>query len=114
MLFMFGVYHAVMSVHFSLVVTCWERASILALLYVMFSYGFCHFPIWCPGSLSIPDFCLPPYFDIYTCPFTIIRTSVLSKKINLLTLCKRGNFNDSSVVCSLVSRLTYSKNLLGA
>ena len=36
--------------HCSLVVTCWERAYLLALLYVMFFLCFCHFPMWCPGS----------------------------------------------------------------
>ena len=33
---MFRVYHAAMSVQCSLMVICWERANILALLYVMF------------------------------------------------------------------------------
>ena len=36
LLFMFRVRHAFLSVHCSLVVTCWERASLLALLYVIF------------------------------------------------------------------------------
>ena len=50
LLFMFDVvYHTVMSVPCSLVVTCWERADLLALLYVTYSCVFCHFPIWCPG-----------------------------------------------------------------
>ena len=41
----------VMSVSCSLVVICWERADLLARLYLMFSFVvFCHFPIWCPGS----------------------------------------------------------------
>ena len=35
---MFSVCHAVLSVHCSLVVTYWERANLLALLYVMFSF----------------------------------------------------------------------------
>ena len=34
---MFLVFHAFLSVHCSLVVTCWERVNFLALLYVMFS-----------------------------------------------------------------------------
>ena len=42
--------HTVMSVSCCLVVTCWERADLLAFLYVMFSWFFCHFPIQCPGS----------------------------------------------------------------
>ena len=40
---MFRVCHAFLSVHCSLVVTCWERADLLALLYVMFYY-FVTFP----------------------------------------------------------------------
>ena len=35
-----GVYCAVMSVSCSFVVTCWERADLLALVFV----AFCHFP----------------------------------------------------------------------
>ena len=56
------VFHAVLSVHCSLVVTCWERAGLLALLYVMFSCVVT-FPcvildqIWYL-TVSIPDFCL--------------------------------------------------------
>ena len=34
---MFHVFHALLYVHCSLVVTCLERADLLALLYVMFS-----------------------------------------------------------------------------
>ena len=40
LLFMFRVCHAFLSVHCSLVVTCWERAGHLALLYVMFNCVF--------------------------------------------------------------------------
>ena len=36
LLFMFCVCHAFLSVHCKLVVTCWERANLLALLYVCF------------------------------------------------------------------------------
>ena len=36
LLFMFRVCHAFLFVHCSLVVTCWERTDLLALLYVMF------------------------------------------------------------------------------
>ena len=39
-----------MSVSCSFVVTCWERADLFALLYVMFFLSFSHFPIQCPGS----------------------------------------------------------------
>ena len=40
LLFMFGVCHALLSVHCSLVVTCCKRDDLLALLCVMFSCGF--------------------------------------------------------------------------
>ena len=39
----------------SLVVTCWERADLVGLLYVTFFVCFCHFPIWCPGSGVVLD-----------------------------------------------------------
>ena len=64
----FCVYHAVLSVHSSLVVTCWERADLLDLLYVMFSCAFfITFPcgvldqVWYLIVL-LPDLCLVPYF----------------------------------------------------
>ena len=43
-------YHTVLSVPYSLVVTCWERADLLALLYVMFS---CLFDIFLYGVLYV-------------------------------------------------------------
>ena len=57
-----------MYVNCSLVVTCWERAELLALLCVMFLY-FCHFPIWCPGEGVvldgiISDLCLLSYLQL--------------------------------------------------
>ena len=60
MLFMFRVCHAFSSVHCSLVVTCWERAG---LLYVMFSGVLDTFPCGVLGEVwylivSIPDICL--------------------------------------------------------
>ena len=69
LLFMFRVCHAVMSVHCSLVVTCWERANRLALLYVKFSCVFVTFPCRVMGQVwylivSIPDLCLFPYFVV--------------------------------------------------
>ena len=68
MLFMFRGCHAFLSVHCSLVVTCWERDNLLALLYVMF---FCVFVTFSCGVLgqvwylivSIPDLCLLIYFS---------------------------------------------------
>ena len=66
---MFCACHAVLAVHYSLVVTCWERANLLALLCVMFSCVFVTFPCGVLGQVwylivLIPDFCLLPYFHI--------------------------------------------------
>ena len=52
--FVINVCRAVLSVPCSLVVTCWDRADLLALLYLMFLV-FCHFPLWWPGSGVIID-----------------------------------------------------------
>ena len=59
---------SVMSVYCSLVVTCWERADLFALLFVTFSCAFLTFPYGVLGQVwylivSIPDICLLPYFD---------------------------------------------------
>ena len=54
-LFMFRVYHAFLSVHCSLVFSCWERAGLLALLCVMFYSVFVAFQLWCPGSGVVLD-----------------------------------------------------------
>ena len=68
LLFMFSVCHGVLSVYCSLVVTCWERAGLSALLYVMFFFCvFVTFPCGVLGKVwyfivSIPDICLLPYF----------------------------------------------------
>ena len=45
-MFMVRVCGAVLSVHYSLVVTCWERANLLAI----FSLRFYHFHMWCSVS----------------------------------------------------------------
>ena len=42
-LIMFRVCHAFLSVQCSLVITCWERVDLLALLYVMFYFVFVTF-----------------------------------------------------------------------
>ena len=34
-------------------VTCWERAELLARLFLKFV--FCHFPMWCPWSSVVLD-----------------------------------------------------------
>ena len=59
------------SVHCSPTVTCWERADLLALLYVMFSCVFVTFPcgvlcqVWCL-IISIPDLCLTYFTYVNT------------------------------------------------
>ena len=63
LLFLFYACHAFLSVHCSPGVTCWEMNKLLALLYVMFSYVFVHFPCGMLGQVwylivSIPDICL--------------------------------------------------------
>ena len=65
MLFMSCVCHAFVSVHCCLVVTCWERADLLAL--VMFTCVFVTFPCDILGQVwylivSIPDLCHLSYF----------------------------------------------------
>ena len=59
------VCHAFASVHCCLVVTCWERADLLA--FVCDVCVFVNFPCCIPGQVwylivSIPDFCCPSYF----------------------------------------------------
>ena len=61
------VWHAVLSVPFGQIVTCWEKADLLARLRVMFSCVFVPFPYVVMGQVwllivSIPDRCLLPYF----------------------------------------------------
>ena len=62
------LYYAVLSVPSSLVVTCWERADLLALLCVIF-FVFVTFQYSVLGQVwylivSIPDLCLFPYFGL--------------------------------------------------
>ena len=60
---MFCLCHVFLSVHCSLVVTCWEKADLLAVLYVMFYCVFVPFQcgflgqVWC-FIVSIPDLCV--------------------------------------------------------
>ena len=53
--------HTVSSVICNLVVTCWERADLLALLCVVFFLCFCHFPMRCLGSGVVLD-CIDSLF----------------------------------------------------
>ena len=62
------LWHIVLSVSCSLVVTCWERAVFLALLYVAFCCVFVTFPYGVLDQVlylteSIPDLCLLHYFE---------------------------------------------------
>ena len=66
LLFMFRIFHAVLSVHLSLVVACWETANLLVLMFVMFSHAFVTFPCRFEGQVwylivAIPDRRLLPY-----------------------------------------------------
>ena len=71
-------------VHCSLVITCWKRANLLALLYVMFYYIFATFPCGVLGQVwflivSIPDLCLLTYFNDHindiSCIFSWIKNT---------------------------------------
>ena len=71
LLFKFRVCHAVLSVHCSLVATCWETAGLLAFLYMMFSRVLVTFPCGDLGQVwyliaSIPDLFLLPYLVVHT------------------------------------------------
>ena len=55
--------HTVMSVSCSLVVTCWERADLLTLLYVFLC--FCHFPIWVSCDTWLYRFLIVAFFLTY-------------------------------------------------
>ena len=54
MLFMSRVCHAFATVHCCLVVTCWERTELFALVCDVY-LCFCHFPIWYPRSGVVLD-----------------------------------------------------------
>ena len=55
LLLVFHVCRVFLSLQCSLVITCWERAGLLALLCVMVSFVFCYIPMWCPGSGVLLD-----------------------------------------------------------
>ena len=74
---MFRVCHVLLSVHCSLVVTCWERADLLALLHVMFYCVLVTLPCGVLGQMcclivSIPDLCLLSYFIMFYVTCTVI------------------------------------------
>ena len=58
-IYMFRVCHAFLSVHRTVVVTCWESAGLLALLYVIFSCVFATFPCGFLGADSPEPSLLP-------------------------------------------------------
>ena len=94
LLFMFHVYlcYAVLSVLCSLVITCWKRADLLALLCVVFSCAFVTFPYGVPFQVwylivYIPDLCLPLYLNLMISNFWYENTSTIID----LTLCMLGN-----------------------
>ena len=57
LLFLFQVYlcYADLSVPCNLVITCWERAELLALLCVGVFLVFLSFSVWCSGSSVVLD-----------------------------------------------------------
>ena len=84
MLFVSCVSHAFASVHCCLVVTCWERADLLA-LFGEVCYIFVTFPCGFLGQawyliVSFPDLCHLSYFEtngsmIKTCKITLLAKS---------------------------------------
>ena len=69
LLFMYHVClcYAALSIQCSLVITCWERADLFAVLCVVFSCVFVTFPYGVPDQVwylivSLPDLCHPLYF----------------------------------------------------
>ena len=86
MLFMSCVCHASASVHCCLVVTCWERADLLALVYDVYCV-FVTFPCGILGQVwylivSIPDLCHLSYFHA---PKPIYFTLLVQKHFLSLT-----------------------------
>ena len=90
---MFRVCHAFLPVHCSLVVTCWQRADLLALLFMMFYCVFVTFPcgvlgqVWCV-IVSIPDLSLLSYLSyvlcIYVCKGNVVNISeAMPRLLNL-------------------------------
>ena len=68
-LFLYFIWHAFASAHWCLVVTCWERADLLALVCGVKLCG-CYFPFWYPGSgvvFDCIDSCYLPPFLLSSC-----------------------------------------------
>ena len=68
MSFLYCVCNAFVSAHCCLVVTCWERADLLAIICRVKLCG-CYFPIWYPGPGVVLDYmdsrALPPFLLSY-------------------------------------------------
>ena len=64
------------------VVTCWERADLLADLYVIMFLCFCHFPIWCPGLGAVLD-CI----NSWSLPSLLLLCLLLITKLRNRNLC---------------------------
>ena len=64
MLFVFHVCHAILSDTCSIVVTCWERADLLDLLYMMCScvLSLSHKVSWVRCGIECINLCLLSYF----------------------------------------------------
>ena len=86
MLLMSCVCHDFASVHCCLVVTCWERADLLAFVF-MFSCVFVTFPLWYPGSGVVLD-CI----DTRSLPLFLLSTDKAYITFPLLTLNQTPNF----------------------
>ena len=73
----FCLYYIVLSGSCSLVVTCWEKADLLALLCIMFSCVFVTFPFGVSGQVwylivAIPDLCVLLYFcELCDCSWSV-------------------------------------------
>ena len=98
LLFTFHVclYYAALFVQCSLVVTCWERTDLLALLCVTFSC-FVTFPCGVPGQVmyliaSIPDLCLFLYFKIENKEIFVDIFGVTSKLVYIMAISKDNCF----------------------
>ena len=101
------VCHIFFSVHCSLVVTCWERANLLALLNVMFYCVFVTFPggvlglVWCLIVL-IPDLYLLSYFNhVPLFNFLSDRSKALLLLLILFVICVSCLSLSYCLACSL-------------
>ena len=128
------VCHASSSVHCCLVVTCWERADLLALV-VMFNWVFVTIPCGILGQVgylivSIPDLCRLSYFHPATRSLESTSLQIISVRasdsikrliptvtyivtcidmVNKVTLCMPGNLSCCCRLLIFFSKLTFSK-----